>query len=286
MHIITDERCLAYKTSRHPERPERVRAARARLRQCAELNCVWLTPPVVDDSVLLRAHTQQHLDRLAHAQPFDTETPCPPQIALYARLAAGGALLAMRLARQGETAFSLMRPPGHHATRDRAMGYCYLNHAAIAVLEAQATGVGRVAVFDFDVHHGNGTESILLPQPGCAYFSVHQHLAYSNTGGSSFDNSHNYPCAPDTPRQEYRRVLTQALEDLKQFQPDLVAVSAGFDAYRGDPLADQQLEQEDFHWLGQSVRQLSVPSFSVLEGGYSAELPELVEAYLLGLEGY
>jgi acetoin utilization deacetylase AcuC-like enzyme len=192
----------------------------------------------------------------------------------------------MRLARAGETAFSLMRPPGHHATRESAMGFCYLNSVAIAALEARAAGCQRVAVFDFDVHHGNGTEDILLDQPGCAFISIHQSPCYPGTGRADRGgNCFNFPVRPGTPRLEYRAILEKAFERLKKFQPDLIAVSAGFDAYRNDPLADGTLEAEDYHWLGESLRSLPAPSFSVLEGGYSEELPQLILAYLSGLAG-
>jgi acetoin utilization deacetylase AcuC-like enzyme len=183
-------------------------------------------------------------------------------------------------------AFSLLRPPGHHATPDRAMGFCYLNSIAIAALEALATGTKRVAVFDFDVHHGNGTEAVLLNHPHTAFYSIHQHPCYPGTGTRhAGDNCFNYPVAPHTPREEYRAVLAKALAELGRFKPDVVAVSAGFDAYAHDPLAQETLEEEDFHWLGASVRKLGIATFSVLEGGYSRELPNLILAYLKGLAG-
>jgi acetoin utilization deacetylase AcuC-like enzyme len=165
------------------------------------------------------------------------------------------------------------------------MGFCYLNNLAIAVLEALATGLGLVAVLDFDVHHGNGTEAVLLRQPGCAVFSIHQFPAYPGTGAQRLHNCFNYPVAPETPRETYRSTLQKALEDLQRFQPKLVAVSAGFDAFCGDPLGHELLEQEDYYWLGQAIRALGVPAFSVLEGGYSTALPDLVLAYLAGLAG-
>jgi acetoin utilization deacetylase AcuC-like enzyme len=181
---------------------------------------------------------------------------------------------------------SLLRPPGHHATADRAMGFCYLNSVAIAALEARAGGCRRVAVFDFDVHHGNGTEELLIDKPGLAFISAHQFPAYPGTGRSHRGgNCFNFPVAPATPRQEYRAILDGAFAQLRNFRPDLVAVSAGFDSYRGDPLADGTLETEDYYWIGETIRGLEVPAFSVLEGGYSAELPELILAYLRGLDG-
>ncbi|MCZ7639434.1 MAG: hypothetical protein M5U12_27360 [Verrucomicrobia bacterium] len=146
------------------------------------------------------------------------------------------------------------------------MGFCYLNSVALAVLEALARGQRKVAVFDFDVHHGNGTEDILRCRPDCAFFSIHQFPAYPGTGESSHQNIHNYPVPPGAPRAEYRQNLADALAALRRYEPTLIAVSAGFDAYYGDPLSDAALETDDFHWLGVELRAIGVPVFSVLEG--------------------
>jgi acetoin utilization deacetylase AcuC-like enzyme len=164
------------------------------------------------------------------------------------------------------------------------MGFCYLNSIAIAALEARTQGIQRVAVFDFDVHHGNGTEDILLDQPGCAFVSIHQSPCYPGTGKADRGtNCFNFPVRPSAAREVYRATLEKAFEKLKSFRPDLVAVSAGFDAFRNDPLANGMLEVEDYHWLGETIHNLQVPSFSILEGGYSEELPQLILAYLAGL---
>jgi acetoin utilization deacetylase AcuC-like enzyme len=285
--IITDERCTGYRRPGHPERPARISSTLEKLQGQKELALEWLRPGgAVAEASLLRAHAPEHLARLRIPEDFDADTPYYPHIADFARQSVAAALEALKLARAGEAAFSLMRPPGHHATRHHAMGFCYLNNIAIAVLEALATGAKRVAVFDFDVHHGNGTEAILLDQPGAAFFSVHQHPCYPGTGTAHVGpNCFNFPVAPQTPRADYRQVLERALDELKRFRPDLVAVSAGFDAYARDPIAQETLEVEDFHWLGQRLRGLGVPLFSLLEGGYSAELPELIFAYLKGLSG-
>ena len=287
MKIITDSRCTAYSSPGHPEKPARVSRTVERLKDQTELKISWAEPLPVDEATIERAHTREHIARVKSAtSDFDGDTPAHPNIFEHARRSAGGALHALKLARLGETAFSLMRPPGHHATRDHAMGFCYLNSMAIAALEALATGTKKIAVFDFDVHHGNGTEAILVKEPRAVYFSIHQYPCYPGTGtGNVGENCFNYPVAPETPRGEYRKVLARALDDLKKTMPTLVAVSAGFDAYARDPLAQETLEAEDFNWLGQSIRGLGVPAFSILEGGYSRELPELVLAYLKGLEG-
>jgi len=286
LKIITDPRCIEYSSPGHPERPERISRTTALLKSQEVLALTWSGPLPVDDSILLRAHTPQHLARVQGSSDFDADTPAYPKIWDHARRSVGGALQASQAARAGESSFSLLRPPGHHATRDRAMGFCYLNSVAIAALEAQAAGCKRVAVFDFDVHHGNGTEDILLDKPGFICISVHQHSCYPGTGLTNRgDNSFNFPVHPRTPRAEYRGILSSAFDVLKKFKPNLVAVSAGFDAYARDPLAEGTLEAEDFHWLGETIREVGVPAFSVLEGGYSSDLPELILAYLKGLNG-
>ena len=287
MKIITDERCTIYHSPGHPEQPQRVSRSIERLRNQTEVTLEWDVPlTAVSEEAILRAHSRTHFERIAAAaDAFDGDTPAHPGIFEHARRSIGGALAALACARKGITAFSLLRPPGHHASRDRAMGFCYFNSVAIAALEAIATGVKKIAVYDFDVHHGNGTEAILLRNPAAVFYSIHQHPCYPGTGTTNVaPNCFNYPVAPRTPREEHRKVLQRALDDLKKAKPDLIAVSAGFDAYARDPLAQERLEIEDFYWLGKSLRDLSIPSFSVLEGGYSAELPELVLAYLRGLD--
>jgi len=284
--IITAERCTDYARTGHPENPRRVSATVELLKNQTALQVDWLAPGIAGDEQILRAHTPAMLARLGTPEDFDADTPFFDGISGHARDSVAAALDAAKLARASETVFSLMRPPGHHATREKTMGFCYLNNVAIAVLEALATGTKRVAVFDFDVHHGNGTEDILLNLPGVEFFSVHQCPAYPFTGVENAGrNCFNYPVAPNAPRPAYRATLARALDDLRSFRPELIAVSAGFDAYAHDPLAEGTLLAEDFHWLGESLRKLGKPMFSLLEGGYSRDLPELIFAYLKGVEG-
>ena len=286
MRIITDAQCTSYYRPGHPERPERILRTVEKLKTQTELPIIWDKPEECDDSAILRAHSAEHLARLMEPDDFDADTPFYPNIGERARASVGAALVALKAARAGESVFSLIRPPGHHATRKRAMGFCYLNNIAIAVNEALATGLTRVAVYDFDVHHGNGTEAILLNQPGALFTSIHQFPCYPGTGARNVgENCFNFPVPPHTAREEYRHIFSSALERLQAFKPELVAVSAGFDAYARDPLAQETLEAEDYHWLGQSFRDLGVPVLSLLEGGYSEDLPELVFAYLKGIAG-
>ena len=284
--IITDERCGDYHSPGHPEKPFRVLRTIELLKKQTELPITWAQPTPAPDAPILRAHAPEYLARLRIPRDFDADTPFFDNIESFARNSAGAALLALDCARAGENVFSLMRPPGHHATREQVMGFCYLNNVAIAALHALATGTKRVAVFDFDVHHGNGTEAILLDHPGAVFFSIHQFPCYPGTGeANAGGNCFNYPVAPHTPREAYRAVLARALDDLKKFKPETIAVSAGFDAYARDPLAQGTLEAEDFHWLGRELKKNGVPMFSLLEGGYSRDLPELIFAYLKGVEG-
>jgi acetoin utilization deacetylase AcuC-like enzyme len=278
---------MDYGLAGHPENPRRIAATVAKLKEQTELPITWVTPAeCVPQEILLRAHSPEMLARLDTPEDFDGDTPFFKNISVRALDSVSAALHALKLARAGETVFSLMRPPGHHATKNSSMGFCYLNNIAIAALEAHATGSKRIAVFDFDVHHGNGTEDILLNKRGIEFFSVHQHPAYPGTGAENRGhNCFNYPVAPGTPRSTYRAKLQHALDDLRSFKPDLIAVSAGFDAYAHDSLAEGSLIAEDFHWLGESIRKLNVPFFSLLEGGYSQDLPELILAYLKGVAG-
>jgi acetoin utilization deacetylase AcuC-like enzyme len=284
VHVITDERCLGYSQPGHPERPQRVAGTLALLREQCEIEIIWEEPLAVTDEAIARAHEQAHLQRIANPDgPLDGDTPDYPEIDAHARRSIGGGLRALELAREGKPNFSLLRPPGHHATREQAMGFCYFNSIAITALAARAAGVEKVAVFDFDVHHGNGTEDILRAVEGTAFFSIHQHPAYPGTGQKSFDNCHNYTVPPDTPNDGWRKTASTALADLKKFNPDLLCVSAGFDAYKRDPLCQQQLEAEDFTWIARQLRQLNKPQANLLEGGYSSDLPKLILAYLKGL---
>jgi len=289
MLILHDPRCADYGSSMRPEQPARITRTAERLR-AAHPSWPWRAPavPVTGEAqALLLAHTPAHIKRLAQPQrDFDADTPYYPGIADHARRAVAAALDAARhaLTTRGPV-FSLMRPPGHHATSDQAMGFCYLNQIAIAALFARRIlGVARVAVWDFDAHHGNGTEAILhAQQPGGAFFfaSVHQYPGYPGSGTQDHGpHLRNWPIAPRTPAVDHMAALRASLDAVVSFAPDLILVSAGFDAYAHDPITAMSLEREDFATLGRWLRATGHPAAAILEGGYSDELPLLIDAFL------
>ncbi|MBI3887228.1 MAG: histone deacetylase [Opitutae bacterium] len=262
-----------------PEQPARVLRTVAHLRP-AHPEWAWRTPALADEAVLLTAHSAALVARIQHGPDIDDDTPFFPGIYTHARRAVGAALEAAALALAGQKSFSLMRPPGHHCTRNQAMGFCYLNQVALAALNAQGGGAVRVAVWDFDAHHGNGTEDILDGRPGCFFSSVHQFPGYPGTGTRSTANCRNFPVAPHAPRSDHLAALARSWESVLAFKPDLVLVSAGFDAYARDPLTALSLEPDDFAELGRWLRQGHLPAAALLEGGYSDDLPQLVDAFL------
>ena len=287
MLVIHDPRCAEFGSTARPENAARVLRSAEYLRR-ENPNWTWQADlPAVTDETLLLAHSREHLARLAEPEDFDADTPFVPGIAAHARRGVAAALAASAHALAGRgPVFSLMRPPGHHATTDQAMGFCYLNQVAVAALSARRDlGAGRVAVWDFDVHHGNGTEEILQGREGFLFCSVHQSPCYPGTGLRDLGNIRNWPVPPRAPRPVHVQALRASLNAVCAFRPDLILVSAGFDAYAGDPLAEMTLEAEDFAQLGHWLRETGVPAASILEGGYSADLPRLIGSYLRAWEG-
>src|SRR5438067_12410116 len=217
MTIFHHPRCLEYSSPGHPERPERI-GRTAPLLKDRHPDWAWRKPAAATDAQLLRAHSRERVEGVANAlEHFDLDTPFYPNIEVHARRSAGAAIEATRSALRGEAAFSLMRPPGHHATRDRAMGFCYFSNVAVAALDALENGAERIAIWDFDGHYGNGTEAIVAHNERIRFASIHQFPAYPGTGAKSFANIVNYPVAPLTARTAHVSAVPRALDKLIAF---------------------------------------------------------------------
>ena len=282
MIIVHDPRCTEYSAPGHPERPARIERS-VPLLKTRHPEWEWREPQPASEAALLRAHSSEHIARIRQAaDSFDADTPAYPGIYAHALRGAGAALEVARVAMKESQAFSLMRPPGHHAMRERAMGFCYFSNIALAALDALENGAERVGIWDFDAHHGNGTEDIVANHPRIAFASIHQFPGYPGTGTRSFGNIHNFPVAPLTPRAKHVDEIRRALDQLAAFKPNLLLVSAGFDAYAGDPITEMTLQADDFATFGQWLRETNILSGAILEGGYSDELPELIDAFLGG----
>ena len=306
MRIYTHPACLRHDPgSSHPECPARLTAVTNALKAALpELR--WVEAPVATRRALTRVHTGALLAQVLDSEfetalRLDADTVMSPGSAEAALRAAGAGVAAVDwvMAEPDEhnrRVFCAVRPPGHHATAGTAMGFCLFNSIAVAAAHAIAEyELTRVAIVDFDVHHGNGTQAIFEHEPHLLYVSSHQWPLYPNTGGRD-DNrpGHilNAPLPPRSGSKLFREVWSQQLlPALRDFQPQLLLISAGFDAHRFDPLADLELEAEDYHWLSAELaaiaeRHAQGRVVSMLEGGYSlAALGECSVAHVRGLMG-
>jgi acetoin utilization deacetylase AcuC-like enzyme len=301
--IVEDGRHVSHLSAGHPERPERVEAIRARLTSVpglATLPRLAITP--AGDDALLRVHTREHLERVAAVCAaggghFDADTYATAASDSCARVSAGGAVAAVDAVVTGgfDAAFAVLRPPGHHATAGSAMGFCLYNNVAVAIEHARAEwGVGRVAIVDIDVHHGNGSESTYWNDPGVLYTSLHQFPFYPGTGGLTARGGPeaagltvNVPLPAGTVAQAWLTGFDDAvMPALRAFEPELVVVSCGFDAHRDDPLADLLLDSATYAHVAERLTSLTElapapPSAWILEGGYDLDaLAESTEAVL------
>ncbi|HMI88254.1 MAG TPA: histone deacetylase [Polyangiaceae bacterium] len=285
--VVDDDSFDLHKsTSYHPERPERLQAARAGLRG-AGLRTEAVTAREATTEELARVHGGAYLDQLAalagRRAQLDADTYLAPDSVVAVRRAAGGSvdLVEGLLAGRFKRGVALLRPPGHHARPNQAMGFCLLNNVAVAAAHALARGVSRIAIVDWDVHHGNGTQEMFFSDPRVLYASLHQWPFYPGTGnapeigeGEGRGYTLNIPLSQGAHSGDYaaafERVLLPVLEG---YRPELILVSAGFDAHRDDPLAAMRLDAAAYGWMTAQLLRLAEKTASgrmalFLEGGY------------------
>ena len=271
----------------HPERPERLRAVADALNDATDLDLEPREAPQAEIADLERVHPSAYVEAMLAASPasgrarLDADTVLSPGSIVAARRAAGAVVSAVRDVAAGKQtrAFCAVRPPGHHAEPDTPMGFCIFSNVAVAARAAQAAGLARVAVVDFDVHHGNGTQAAFEADPTLFLASIHQRPLYPGTGAPSekgVGNIANGVVGPHAPREKWRAVFEGLLDSVDAFAPDLILISAGFDAHARDPLASQSLEAEDFAWATSAVVDVANARsrgriVSSLEGGYDLE---------------
>ena len=285
----------------HPECPERVRVIHDRLLSSGLLD--WLLPveaPLATREQLLRAHTERHVDALAALSPASGCVQVDPDTLMNrwsheAALRAAGAVVKateMVVAGEASSAFCNVRPPGHHATRDTAMGFCFFNNVAVGIRHAlDVLGIERVALFDFDVHHGNGSEDILAGDDRVLMLSTFQRGLYPNTGDRPMgDNIINLGLPAYSGSLQMREAIHAGwIEPYRQFAPELVFVSAGFDAHVDDDLGQLGWCDDDYVWVSKLLVQLAGETaggriVSTLEGGYDlAALVRCVEGHVRAL---
>jgi len=275
--IIFSGKCLGY-GSWHIENPERVTKAYEILK---EKGYEFLLPNPVSEEDVLRVHDADYVWNLRKGFAEDVDTPSYENIYEYARLAAGGAVLAAEV-----NGFSLMRPPGHHAGKSGAAlgaytrGFCYLNNIAIAVKRLNKPAL----ILDIDGHHGNGTQEIFYGDDKVTYVSLHRHPHYPGTGSNSEKNCLNFPLWADCGDEAYLKTLDEALSKVNMSKFDVTAVSAGFDTHVGD-LASLSLTEKGYREIGKRIAALNKPAFFVLEGGYSGEnIGKDIDQLLKGME--
>ncbi|MBC9179631.1 histone deacetylase family protein [Pseudoroseomonas ludipueritiae] len=290
--LLTHHACLGHENFEdHPECPDRLRAVLGALEAEEFAGLLREVAPAAAEAQLLLAHSPEHVARILSTRPLpgrfvplDGDTGMNHASAEAALRAAGAGVAAVDAvcAREGQggvtRAFCAVRPPGHHAEPERAMGFCFFGNAVIAARHAQrAHGLGRVAILDFDVHHGNGTQAAVGGDPSILFASTHQSPCYPFTGAAAetgVGNLFNAPLPPGSGSAEFRAAWAETLlPAVERFAPELIVISAGFDAHARDPLAQLRLREADFGWLTAEICRIADRCcggrvVSMLEGGY------------------
>jgi acetoin utilization deacetylase AcuC-like enzyme len=289
--LITHPACLLHEPPPgHPERPARLAEVLKALDRDEFRPLLRMPAPKASEEALRRVHDSDFVTEVLEAIPqsgyaqMDSDTIASPGTGEAILRAAGAVVLGVDMVMTGEAknVFCAVRPPGHHATQVRAMGFCFFNSVAVGALHARAVhGLTRIAVVDFDVHHGNGTQAMFTADPALLYASTHQSPLYPGTGRPDetgiAHNIINAPLAPGAGGPEFRRAFErEILPALTNFAPELVIISAGFDAHRDDPLAQLRLDESDFAWATEAICRIAKQScqgrvVSALEGGYDLD---------------
>jgi acetoin utilization deacetylase AcuC-like enzyme len=306
--LLTDEAMSRHQPPGHPERPERLTAVVSGVTAGAAAAGATLERPAVlpaEPEALERIHPAAYLALLDDAAAagggwIDADTHIGPQSMVAARLAAGATMQAAAAAAMGEAAvaFAVVRPPGHHARRERAAGFCLLNNVAIAVASLRAAGLAqRIAVLDWDVHHGDGTQAIFDADPDLCYASSHQMPLYPGSGdagergiGAGLGSKHNVPLTPGSGDAAFTDAwLTRLIPAAAAFAPEAILISAGYDAHRHDPLAELAVTEDGYRTVAEAVGRLGRASglggiALILEGGYDLDaLHDSTAATVVGL---